>query len=432
MMLHTVSKQSHFFPNLLARVARLSTGTISPPKEINTTYVPNSDNSPNHSLLANILLELTMLKNVKPESITFTPVLGGITNQLFRADFQEDQHDPLLIRIFGGEGMIDRNVENTIFAGLAEQGVAPSYHGRFANGRVEGWLNDAQPLELEQMSDPSLSIKIAFEMAKLHAYTIPPDIINDTNRVELTEPAMWSQLFSWLKQAQETNKEIESKWGKDVFNRFKNLHQTYLSHDNNDVSFNLDRVETELNELKQNIPYSPSVFSHNDLLAGNIMLETNTGNAKLIDFEYGGINYRGFDIANHWNEWAGGTQEYMNGICEYSRFPTKEQQHAFCRAYLEQEALLSVESNYINNTNDALNDVDLALQSLSAIPIVNDDAVSNLVHEANQFVLVNHWYWGLWAINQTTIEGIADFDYLTYAHSRAKRYFEQKHEQEQQ
>ncbi len=32
-----------------------------------------------------------------------------------------------------------------------------------------------------------------------------------------------------------------------------------------------------------------------------------SGELKLIDFEYGGPNYRAFDIANHFNEWAGGT-----------------------------------------------------------------------------------------------------------------------------
>ena len=35
------------------------------------------------------------------------------------------------------------------------------------------------------------------------------------------------------------------------------------------------------------------------------MLGTTTKEVTLIDFEYGGANYRGFDLANHWNEWAG-------------------------------------------------------------------------------------------------------------------------------
>ena len=377
----------------------------APPSLTHLTYLAHPDHTPNHSLLASILLQITKI-DVPEESITFTPVLGGITNQLFRADFQDNALQPLLIRIFGGEGMIDRDIENAVFSGLASKGVAPSYHGRFANGRIEGWLNNANPLELNQMSDPAISIKIACEMAKLHAYELPSEIINESNYEILTEPAMWKQLFAWLKQAQDTNHDIHSKWGPEVAERFQTLHHTYYSthSDTEGTSLTLDRVELELNTLKENMPSSPAIFAHNGLLAGNIMLETETGAAKLIDFEYGGINYRGFDIANHWNEWAGGTQEEMNGVCEYERFPTNEQQMKFCRAYLEQEALLQSKS----------------------IDVVNDEAVELLVHEANQFVLVNHWYWGLWAVNQTTLEGVEGFDYLTYAESRAKRYYEQK------
>ena len=34
------------------------------------------------------------------------------------------------------------------------------------------------------------------------------------------------------------------------------------------------------------------VFCHNDLLAANILEDPATGDLKLIDFEYGGANYR--------------------------------------------------------------------------------------------------------------------------------------------
>lgn len=37
--------------------------------------------------------------------------------------------------------------------------------------------------------------------------------------------------------------------------------------------------------------------------------ELPTGALHLIDFEYGSKCYRAFDVANHWNEWAGGSNE---------------------------------------------------------------------------------------------------------------------------
>lgn len=140
-------------------------------------------------------------------------------------------------------------------------------------------------------------------------------------------------------------------------------------------------------------------FCHNDALAGNILRNPDTGELFLIDFEYGGANYRGFDIANHWNEWAGGTKPEHNGVCEYDRFPSSEQRTAFCRAYLEQ---LGRDSN--------------------------DAAVAVLVAESQRFVLVNHWYWGLWAINQAVLEGISDFNYIRYAESRLGQYYRVKAE----
>ena len=44
------------------------------------------------------------------------------------------------------------------------------------------------------------------------------------------------------------------------------------------------------------------VFSHNDLIANNIMLVGNT--IKFLDFEFGTMNYRAFDLADHFVEFC--------------------------------------------------------------------------------------------------------------------------------
>ena len=51
------------------------------------------------------------------------------------------------------------------------------------------------------------------------------------------------------------------------------------------------------------------VFSHNDLLSGNILIQNSTsnvparaaGDVTIIDYEYAGYNSRAYDIANHFN-----------------------------------------------------------------------------------------------------------------------------------
>ena len=68
---------------------------------------------------------------------------GGLTNLLYRVDFPADARlDPLLVRRFGAEAFLNRSVEDQLFAALSAAKIAPPYHGRFVNGRIEGFLVD--------------------------------------------------------------------------------------------------------------------------------------------------------------------------------------------------------------------------------------------------------------------------------------------------
>lgn len=49
----------------------------------------------------------------------------------------------------------------------------------------------------------------------------------------------------------------------------------------------------------------PITFCHNDLLLGNIIYNSKTSKVSFIDFEYAMLNYPAFDVANHFNEFAG-------------------------------------------------------------------------------------------------------------------------------
>ncbi|KAA3468338.1 putative ethanolamine kinase [Gossypium australe] len=134
----------------------------------------------------------------------------------------------------------------------------------------------------------------------------------------------------------------------------------------------------------------PVVFAHNDLLSGNLMLNDEQDKLYIIDFEYGSYNYRGFDIGNHFNEYAG----YE---CDYSLYPSKEEQYHFLRHYLQPEKPYEV----------------------------SEKDLEDLYVEANTFRLASHLIWALWGLIQARMSPI-DFDYLGYFFWRYNEYKKQK------
>jgi ethanolamine kinase len=139
------------------------------------------------------------------------------------------------------------------------------------------------------------------------------------------------------------------------------------------------------------------------------MRHLETGKIQLIDFEYGGTNYAAFDIANHWNEHAGGTSAEENGIADYTRFPSPERQMDFCLHYVRtsRELTMGAAAEADAEADDDADD-ECSLRA----------EASDLLDEVRKFLLVNHLYWGLWAVNQAAEEGCDEFDYINFATSR--------------
>lgn len=317
-------------------------------------------------------------------------VTGGITNTLFRVSGLSHlkDYDSVLVRLFGAEGMIDRDVETATFAALSDKQIAPPYYGRFANGRLEGWLDGCIPLKKSDLQMMEINMQIAVKMAQLHAgFKVPMELKQWHNE---EQPGLWDQLFSWMEQAKGIS-----------------VYKTEKDNERSKALFDLKVLENELNWVKSIISDESSVgFSHNDLLPANIMKHEKTGAVKLIDFEYGGVNFIAFDIANHFNEYAGGP-ENDEGKTDYSLFPTVDQQKRFIQGYVK--AGLSPDD--VNTSNEEI-----------------DSLVDSLIKEVQGFLLANHLYWGLWAVNQAATEGTESFDYMAYAVNRFNRFFETKDE----
>jgi ethanolamine kinase len=367
------------------------------------------------------------------------PVSGGNTNKLFHVsgllsststndddatngnntqnnDTIVDLPDSILVRVFGGLGLIDRDVETSTYAALANQGMILRYYGRFENGRLEEWCDDKTHLVEDEMAIPAISKGIAKTLAQLHSqFEIPFELQEYHDRSQ--PPSMWTQLHSWLEQAL-------------LINTFLQMKQDTTLTERAAAQALLDLVELkdELTWLHSSVISTDAKvgFCHNDVLAGNILyagagaggdesssssLSKGKGmNIQLIDFEYGGINYLSYDIANHFNEFAGGTSD-PSGRTDYSMFPSPQLQRDFCEEYLKT----------VNNNGDG----DGKEEAITSEKDIND-----LLKEIKGFVLANHLVWGLWGINQAATEGCQEFDYLQYGICRMERYYHDKREWE--
>lgn len=359
-------------------------------------------------------------------SWTVTPVTGGNTNQLFcvsginnaknnDSNTNVNNVDSVLVRLFGADGMIDRDEETSTFASLAEQGFALRYYGRFGNGRVEEMLLSCDKYEWTTLTEgdlvtqPAISNEIARQLAKLHSiYKVPDKKLKSCSRVGgdgPPQPTLWTQLYPWLERALEAEFQTDGDTKRATQNYYLNPPLTSLKQ--------------ELDWLKLRVlnPKSAIGFCHNDLLASNIMMKTsiasvviegegentNTTNTlsthlQFIDFEYGGINYYAYDIANHFNEYAGGTAVEDNSTPNYDRCPDVDQKRAFLEAYAN-------EFNVNNSSNNA--------------PITAEE----LSDQVDGFILANHLVWGLWGVLQAASEGCnGGLDYLHYAKCRFDQY----------
>nr|KJB06361.1 hypothetical protein B456_001G041400 [Gossypium raimondii] len=282
-------------------------------------------------------------------------VSGGITNLLLKVSVKEEngEYVSVTVRLYG---------PNTEYVINRERDQIPLSCRIWCQVAWCIWKWDGT-IFYKYMRKPKLVSEIAKQLRRFHQVEIPGS----------KEPQLWVDIFKFFEKASTLQFEDTDK------------QRTYET-----ISFK--EVHKEVTELKEltTLLNSPVVFAHNDLLSGNLMHNEEQEKLYLIDFEYGSYNYRGFDIGNHFNEYAGYD-------CDYSLYPSKDEQYHFFRHYLEPEKPYEVSE-----------------KDLEALYV-----------ETNTFMLASHLYWALWALIQARMSPI-DFDYLGYYFLRYNEYKKQK------
>ena len=287
------------------------------------------------------------------------PVSGGITNGLTR--LSAPGRSDVLVRVYGPrtEVVIDRERENRLFARLSRAGFAPPYLGRFENGRVEGFLDGFSALEPHEMGDDAHRPGIARRLAELHGYA-------PTHAV----PRTFATLRAWLQRALELRFDGPSA-------------EAHAALELPQVVERLDRLEAHFHGVLHPGASSAGaraavrpVLAHNDLLSGNILVHAASGEVRFIDYEYGDCGFAAFDVANHFCEYAGFDSDFAAG------FPTEDVRRDFIGHYLG--------------------------------PSPSRTDVADFERLVRFFVLVDHLWWGSWAVVQARYSPI-DFDFMGYA-----------------
>jgi ethanolamine kinase len=258
------------------------------------------------------------------------------------------------------------------------------------------------------LSEYKLGPRIYCKFENGICYEFLPGIIVDSN-VLLNE-----EIFSKVAQlvAKMHSIKIDGEVGEDSSILFKKIHGLLnlvpSDYDNKLYGAKEDICRIPRKEvLKQELDFmedyikklciknkSKLVFSHNDLLLANIIYNKKEDTISFIDYEYSGPNWNAYDIANHFNEYAG--VDTVN----YNLYPSKEYQMKWLNYYLK--ALLK---------NDK----------------INEEIVENFYKEVNKFALVSHLFWGIWSIVQASYPNSV-LNFADYSCIRLDEYFRHKQE----
>ncbi|PKU76833.1 probable choline kinase 2 [Dendrobium catenatum] len=304
---------------------------------------------------------------VDSRALEVVQLKGAMTNEVFQINWRVEgrRERKVLVRIYG-EGVdvfFDRADEIRTFEFVSRHGQGPRLLGRFTNGRVEEFIH-ARTLSAADLRDPEISALLASKLREFHDLDMP-----GSKKVNL-----WDRLRNWLKTAKGlcSSQEIEE--------------------------FHLDTLDEEINTVEKLLSRDGQRrgFCHNDLQYGNIMMDEETRQITIIDYEYAGFNPVPYDIANHFCEMAADYHTDTPHVLDYSKYPDVEERKKFVEIYLK-----------------------------SAGEEPTKEELENLLDSIEQYTLASHLLWGLWGIISEKVNEI-DFDYMEYARQRFQQYWLKK------
>uniref|UniRef100_A0A8C9GBP5 ethanolamine kinase n=1 Tax=Piliocolobus tephrosceles TaxID=591936 RepID=A0A8C9GBP5_9PRIM len=360
-----------------------------------------------------------LINEKKIDCLFFEKINGGITNILVKVECKEEKKK-YLIRLYGPKTneIINREREQIISSILYDKNISKQIYVFFVNGRIEEYV-EGYALSKEEIKSSFFQKEIAINLKKLHDIDLNDVLYKNLQHAQhleeeeedkdeeeennYTSGCRYNNKNNHDKNKHDKNKHDKNKHDKNKHDKNKhdkNKHVSFLwstiwkyynvlneernKHTSFDSKLNIlklidfDMLKDLIKHIEKlcNNKKSPIVLSHCDLLSSNI-INTKNNTIYFIDFEYSCPMERAFDIANHFNEYAG-------FACEWSLLPNNKEEYYFIK-------------NYLNTQDKTL--------------------INQLIDEIQPFYLASHITWGLWALLQA-IHSPIDFDFTNYGITR--------------
>lgn len=160
------------------------------------------------------------------------------------------------------------------------------------------------------------------------------------------------------------------------------------------------------------------MLSHNDLLANNILVRNSNGQTAFIDYEYSGYNFRGYDIANYFNESLFDYEVEEPPYYHVSpQLPSMPRIRRFIEYYV-----LSGKMEMKDLVKSLGNEQEIAslLKKHNA-----EEEAERIYRDIPLCLMLSDLYWGAWAISVSK-NPLINFDYISFASVRMNQYHQVK------
>jgi ethanolamine kinase len=339
--------------------------------------------------------------NANNDKLVIQNLSGGITNRLVACYPQKsglNTRDTILFRLYGKhtENFISRDDEIATMKILKKHDLGPQLYCKFSNGIAYEFL-PGHILDQNMVNDEKIFTRVAKTFAYFHFIdfdepTTALDLAKKSNNSK--KPFIFPKIYQLLNLVKSDYQANMPHMSEAFLKKIPSLVKL-----KDEVKQLEDHIMAYTNEKKSLI-----VLSHNDLLLGNIINDVESEKIKFIDLEYADVNFQAYDIANHFNEYAGVEEP------NYSFFPNREYQLKWCEIYLSEFC-------------DALNKLNKSKQ----LPLVTltRERIEEFCVEVNKFTLASHLMWGIWSLVQAQSSQL-EFDFVNYANVRFEEFFRNK------